>query len=131
MNQQESHAPNVKLYLLIFAALMVLTVVTVTVSYFHLPPAPAIAVGLMIATVKAGLVAAFFMHLKGERTIIYGLLGLTVLMVIGLFVIPFTDSAATASRRIEPMPMAGANSSELPLDANYPLPPKEKSPHVP
>jgi len=108
MNQAQAHAPNVKLYLLIFAVLMVLTVVTVTISYFHLPPAPAILVGLMIATVKASLVAAFFMHLKGERAIIYGLLGMTAICTAILFILPLTDSVATADRRIAPPPVAEA-----------------------
>ena len=39
---QEAHHPNVKLYIAVFAALMILTVVTVLVSYWHLPPAAAI-----------------------------------------------------------------------------------------
>src|SRR5262245_6166191 len=104
----DSHAPNVKLYLLVFAALMVLTVVTVTISYFHLPPAPAILLGLMIATVKAGLVAAFFMHLKGERAIIYGLLGVTAIFTAVLFALPMSDTVATANRRIAPPATAEA-----------------------
>ena len=104
----KSYAPNVKGYLLVFAALMILTLITVTVSYLHLPPAPAILLGLMIATVKAGLVAAFFMHLKGERAIIYGLLGMTAVFTLILFAIPMTDSVATADRRIEPPTAAEA-----------------------
>ncbi|MBI4376419.1 MAG: cytochrome C oxidase subunit IV family protein [Elusimicrobia bacterium] len=87
-----AHKPNVKAYLAVFAALMVLTVVTVSVSYWHLPPAPAIALGLAIATLKAGLVAAFFMHLKGERLLIYGLLGITVFFMAVLFTLPTWDS---------------------------------------
>lgn len=96
---QEVHHPNVKLYLAVFGALMVLTVVTVLVSYWHLPPAAAITVGLAIATFKAALVAAFFMHLKGERAIIYGLLGVTAFCLFLLFALPLTDSTLTAPRR--------------------------------
>lgn len=78
---------------------MVLTVVTVLVSYVHLSPAPAIALGLAIATVKASLVAAFFMHLKGERVLIYGLLAAT-LMAVFLFVLPIIDTVALSDRFI-------------------------------
>ena len=92
--------PNVKVYLAVFAALMVLTVVTVSVSYLHLPTATAIPVGLLIAGIKAGLVAAFFMHLKGERLLIYGLLGLTAFFMALLFILPISDNAATESVRI-------------------------------
>lgn len=80
--------PNIKLYLGIFGALLVLTCVTVLVSYWHLPPAAAITVGLLIASVKAGLVVAFFMHLKGEHKIIWVFLGLMLFTMIGFFLIP-------------------------------------------
>ena len=92
MSEQTAHAHDIRPYLFVFGALLVLTVVTVTVSYLHLPPGPAIALGLAIATVKAALVAAFFMHLKGERAIIYGALAITVFFLIVLFVLPITDS---------------------------------------
>jgi cytochrome c oxidase subunit 4 len=55
-----------KLYVMIFAALMVLTVVTVAVSYLHLSPALAILVALLIAGIKGSMVAAYFMHLISE-----------------------------------------------------------------
>ena len=80
--------PNIKLYLGIFATLLVLTCVTVLVSYWHLPPAAAIFVGLSIASIKAGLVIAFFMHLKGENKIVYVFLGLMLFTMIGFLLIP-------------------------------------------
>ncbi len=79
--------------MLVFGALLVLTVATVAVSYWHLPPGPAILLGLMIATTKAALVAAFFMHLKGERALIYGCLVVTAFFMVILFTIPITDTA--------------------------------------
>ena len=92
--------PHTKTYLLIFGALLVLTVVTVSVSYLHFPAAIGIAIGLAIATLKASLVASFFMHLKGERVLIYGLLGLTFVFMLVLFYLPISDTAATANVRI-------------------------------
>ena len=83
-----SAKPNIKLYLAIFGALLVLTVVTVLVSYWHLPPAAAIAVGLAVATLKAGLVTAFFMHLKGEHRLVWVFLGLTAFTLVGFFLVP-------------------------------------------
>jgi len=90
--------PHVKAYIAVFAALMVLTVVTVTVSKLHLPITMAVFVGLVIATFKASLVAAFFMHLKGERFLIYGLLCLTMVFTGLLFLLPISDSAAIADK---------------------------------
>ena len=71
----DSHAhdvqKSVRIYLTVFFALLILTVVTVWVSYLHLPLAGAITVALIIATVKAGLVAGWFMHLISEQKSIY------------------------------------------------------------
>lgn len=84
---------SVKPYLFVFGALMVLTVVTVAVSYWHLPPGPAIGLGLAIASLKAALVAAVFMHLKGEKGLIYFFLGVTAFFLIVLFSLPMWDFA--------------------------------------
>lgn len=109
MSTSRGHRPNVGLYLGVFTALLVLTVITVLISYWHLPKVPAILVGLMIATVKASLVAAFFMHLKGERLIIYGLLGVTLFFTGVLFLLPFLDSEALADKRAAPPPAQEAS----------------------
>jgi heme/copper-type cytochrome/quinol oxidase subunit 4 len=53
-----------------------------------MPVVPAIAVALLIASVKASLVALFFMHLKGEvRSIVWTLL-LTAIFFIAVMTIP-------------------------------------------
>ncbi|HEX3128409.1 MAG TPA: cytochrome C oxidase subunit IV family protein [Thermoanaerobaculia bacterium] len=74
----ETIRKETKTYLTVFGALAVLTVLTVGVSYFHLPPVLAIAVALAIAAFKGSLVAGVFMHLLHERKLIYWLLLLTV-----------------------------------------------------
>ena len=79
-------ARQVRGYLFVFGALLVLTVLTVGVSYLHLPKVPAIAIGLTIAVTKAALVAMYFMHLKGEREMVYWPLGLTAFLFVGLIV---------------------------------------------
>ena len=65
---------HVRVYVLVFSALAVLTIVTVAISYIHMPTPSAIAVAMAVALVKAGLVAAFFMHLASERRIIHWVL---------------------------------------------------------
>jgi cytochrome c oxidase subunit 4 len=57
--------------LAVFAALLLLTVVTVLVSYIDLG-AGNVVVALLIASAKASLVALFFMHLKGESRLVWG-----------------------------------------------------------
>jgi len=68
-----------KVYISVFFGLAVLTIVTVVACYkFKLPVHTAIAVALVIASIKGFLVAGFFMHLLSERKVIYGVLLLTV-----------------------------------------------------
>ncbi len=79
---------HVRVYILVFVALMVLTIVTVAVSYLHLPVAMAVTVALLVATVKGSLVACYFMHLISERKLIYAVLGLTVVFFVVLMALP-------------------------------------------
>ena len=103
MNAPETHRPqhvNVKPYLFVFGALLCLTILTVLVSYWHLPIHLAIFVALAIATLKASLVATFFMHLNHERAVVYGLLGLTAFFVGLLYILPITDSHMVSGRSV-------------------------------
>jgi cytochrome c oxidase subunit 4 len=77
-----------KIYVAVFAALMMLTIITVTVSYLHLSTPLTIAIALLIASIKGSLVAAYFMHLISERKAIYSILILTVAFFIVLMFIP-------------------------------------------
>jgi cytochrome c oxidase subunit 4 len=79
---------HVRTYIIVFATLLVLTFVTVAVSYLHLSVGPAVAVALVVASFKASLVALFFMHLISERQVILMILGLTVAFAVVLLVLP-------------------------------------------
>ena len=67
---------------------MALTIVTVAVSYLHLPVKAAIAVALLIATVKGSLVACYFMHLISEKKLILWVMLLTVAFFVVLLLVP-------------------------------------------
>ena len=84
----ESIKKQTRTYIGVFVTLMVMTVLTVAVSYFHMPVGLAILVALIIASFKGSLVAAFFMHLSHERKLIYWVLLLTVVFFIVLMAIP-------------------------------------------
>ena len=77
-------AVQVRGYLTVFGTLLVLTLVTVGVSYLQLPKTETVALGLAIATAKATLVAMFFMHLKGERQMVTWPLALTAFLFVAL-----------------------------------------------
>ena len=90
-HSHEEIKKHVKIYVTVFAALAVLTVVTVAVSYLHLPPAKAIPLALVIASIKASLVAMFFMHLISEKKLIFSILILAAVFLIAMMVlIPIT-----------------------------------------
>ena len=79
---------HVRTYIMVFATLLVLTMITVAVSYLHLEVHEAIAVALLIATIKASLVALFFMHLVSERQLILLILALTGAFAVVLLLLP-------------------------------------------
>jgi cytochrome c oxidase subunit 4 len=80
-------------YLVVFGALMLLTAVTVAVSYVPMPAALTIAMGLSIAMAKASLVALFFMHLINERRVIYLTLTFTAVFCVALFALTLWTEA--------------------------------------
>lgn len=76
--------PAYKLYIAAWVALMFLTLITWQVSYVHLGVMNVV-VALAIASVKASLVALFFMHLKDERIVVWAF-ALFPLFFLGLII---------------------------------------------
>jgi cytochrome c oxidase subunit IV len=88
----EEMMKHVKIYIFVFIALAVLTLVTVWASYLHVDKSWHIAIAMFIATIKGGLVAAFFMHLLTEKKGIHVVLLLTVVFFFALLILTlFTD----------------------------------------
>jgi cytochrome c oxidase subunit 4 len=83
---------SIRTYYMVFGALMVFTVITVGVSYLHLPIAFAVLVALVVATIKGTLVALFFMHLIDERKLIYWVLTLTIVFFVFLMFVPLATN---------------------------------------
>jgi cytochrome c oxidase subunit 4 len=79
---------HVRVYITVFVALMVLTIITVAVSRVHLPVPQAVAVALFVAIIKGTLVAGYFMHLVSERKLIYAVLVLTAVFFAALMILP-------------------------------------------
>ena len=79
---------HVRIYITVFVALMVLTVITVAISRVHLPLPLAVTAALLVAMVKGTLVACYFMHLISEKKLIYAVLALTVFFFIALLALP-------------------------------------------
>jgi cytochrome c oxidase subunit 4 len=81
---------HVKVYMMVFGALAVLTIVTVAARYLNVEVHWAIGLALLIASIKASLVALFFMHLKGEVRAIFWTLLLTAVFFLALITIPLS-----------------------------------------
>ena len=88
VDSAEDIKKHVKVYIMVFAALMVLTVVTVGVAYLALAVPLAITVALIIATVKGSLVARYFMQLVSEKSPIYWTLLVTAAFFLVLMFVP-------------------------------------------
>jgi cytochrome c oxidase subunit 4 len=79
-----THSPEAikkhrKVYLSVFIGLLIGTAITVGMYYQHFDTfSTTVTIALIVATVKASLVAAFFMHLSHERRAIYSTLLVTV-----------------------------------------------------
>ena len=91
---------TVSKYLLIGAALLVFTGITVAANLVHLAVPLAITVALIIATIKGSMVAAVFMHLNHEKKWIYASLMLTVIFFIVLLFVPLLTISDTFGTHI-------------------------------
>lgn len=86
-NQEHGHTHHVipmKVYLTVFGTLLVMTLVTVWVAThdFGIMNTP---VALLIATFKASLVLAYFMHLKYDNMMNRVIIGIALFFVFLLF----------------------------------------------
>jgi len=88
MENIEDVKKHVRVYITVFVALACLTVITVGISYLHLPTHWAILFAMVVATVKGTLVAAYFMHLISEKKIIYWVLTLCFVFFVTLMLLP-------------------------------------------
>jgi cytochrome c oxidase subunit 4 len=79
LSQTHQHG-GPKVYAAVLTALLVLTAITVTASYIDFgSPAVNVVIALAIASIKASLVALYFMHLRYDKPL------LSVIFVGGLF----------------------------------------------
>ena len=92
-----SHVLPLPLLIGVLVALMALTGLTVVVADMHLGSKLGLAVAMVIATVKAGLVMMYFMHLRWDKKF-------NVLVFLGsfLFVILFLSMAITDRGEYQP-----------------------------
>lgn len=77
---------HVRGYLMVGGLLLAFTIITVALSYVDFGTHKMnIGIAMLVATLKAGAVAAVFMHLAAEKRLIYRILVFTGFFVLGLF----------------------------------------------
>ena len=103
---------SVRTYMLVGAALLVFTAITVGANQFHFGVPVAVTVALIIATMKGSMVASIFMHLSHEKKWIYGALILTVLGFLILMTVPIFTIMDTIGAHVPAI--GGAPAAEHP-----------------
>ena len=93
MHNEETHITDYRVYLWVFLGLMFLTLITITVTWIDLS-ALTVAVALLIASVKAVIVLAYFMHLKFESSLFKVLVGMVLAIYTLVIALTFFDYLA-------------------------------------
>lgn len=90
-SHHEPHVLPLPVYYGVFGALLVLTVLTYAVSFAGLPASLSFGVAMLVASCKATLVGAVFMHLIWDEKINVIVLAVSVLAVLIFFSITLVD----------------------------------------
>ena len=89
MGDHADISKHVRLYIGVFVALAIATVLTVAAAQLHVSTPVHIAVALVIAGIKASLVAMIFMHLKWEQSFsIWVVLAICAVMFLMVVFVP-------------------------------------------
>ncbi len=91
-HEEEHHIVSYAANLKIWVVLLVLTWLTITVAYLDFGNL-AVAVALLIATFKAGVVLTYYMHLKFDSKLLTILLLITVAVFSTFIILTFFDYA--------------------------------------
>ena len=115
MSEAHSHAEiqkHKKIYLLIFGALLVGTFITVWLNSIHFESfTVTVVIALFVASIKALLVAGFFMHLISEKKAVYSTLAVTgCFLVVMMFIFIWSRDALPSgseyfATKYVPLPM--------------------------
>jgi cytochrome c oxidase subunit 4 len=90
-NNSEDRTPATGTYTAVWLALLILLAATIAVSELQLLARFSVLGSLVIASIKAGLVLAFFMHLKYEGRFLKGILTITLSALTLLIGLTFVD----------------------------------------
>ncbi len=129
---EHAHSSSSSIYLIILGALLCLTAVTVGAAYVDFGPFNLI-IAVLIATVKATLVAMFFMHLRHDPPInaiifVSSLIFLGIFLLFPLIDIQSRDRVVPYGLRIQAQPAA---QKQAPANGAAPAAPPAAAEHAP
>jgi cytochrome c oxidase subunit 4 len=90
MKEETNHITSYRTYAKVLIALLVLTIITISITHVHLG-AFTVAVALLIACVKATVVLTYFMHLKFDEIILRVFVIMVFVLLAVVLVITFLD----------------------------------------
>ena len=90
MQTEEKHITDFRVYILVLLGLLLLTLVTITVTWIDLS-ALTVLIALLIASVKAVIVLTYFMHLKFESTLFRALVTMVLAIYTLVIALTFAD----------------------------------------
>lgn len=112
MSANDHHDDHGPLFTKVLWALMVLTAVTVGLSFVHFPGGKPmnIFVGLVVAVAKASLVVMVFMHLKWEKKWWLGMVLFPALLVAIIIFSNFPDTAMNSNHLLPAVKRIGGGA---------------------
>jgi cytochrome c oxidase subunit 4 len=95
----EVHAGTTALFVKVWIGLVVITFGEVYLAYLHFPAGAMLMMLVSLSVIKAGLIMAYFMHLRFERFSLVLLLIPALLFCIGMMTVIFPDSVRLLDMR--------------------------------
>lgn len=98
----DAHGGSNRENIIIWIALLVLTAIEIYLGYKHLPPILMLVLLIGLSLVKAGLIVAYFMHMKFERRSFILTVVPVMIILLCLFAILFPDGKRISEHRPDP-----------------------------
>lgn len=84
---------HIRACMVVFGCLLVLTAITVAVSYLDVSHAATVTIALCVASVKGAMVLMYFMHLVSEKKLILWSLALTTFFFVSMIILIVSSDA--------------------------------------
>lgn len=97
---KHAHGTGKKLYVTVWACLLVLTVLEVFLAYRHFPLHVMLVILMGLSIVKAALIISYFMHLRFEKMSLFLTLFPALIFCIALLFLFFPDSIRLHELRV-------------------------------